>query len=288
MTFNMWFGGTAGGQPLEQSAEVIRAAHADIVGIQEGSRFPAGEHVDNAHAVANMLGWHYVAQGRNRGIMSRFPIVDQTAKLWGARIEVPGYANVWAFNTHFAHAPYQPFQLLGIPYADAPFLNTAEEAIAAAAEARAKHATDMLAEINAVSSSTVSSSAVSGSATVFVTGDFNEPSPLDWTTQAVAAGRCPMVVDWPTANAFYADGFVDTYRHAHPDPVASPGWTWTSITPPDDPTDHPDRIDFVMVRAAEAEIIRTEIVGESDRYADIVVSPYPSDHRAVVSTVRLR
>jgi hypothetical protein len=30
-----------------------------------------------------------------------------------------------------------------------------------------------------------------------------------------------------------------------------------------------------------------EIVGESPEFADIVVQPYPSDHRAVVATVEL-
>lgn len=277
MTFNMWFGGTAGGQPLEQSAEVIRAARADVVGLQEGSRFPAGEHPDNAERMAHLLGWHYLAQGRNRGIMSRFPVLDQTPKKWGARIDTPGGANVWLFNTHFAHAPYQPFQLIGIPYADAPFLNNAAEAVASASQARAEHAAAMLAEINAVPAD----------ATVFVTGDFNEPSSLDWTNPAADAGRCPLAVEWPTPTAFYAEGFVDTYRHIHPDPVMSPGCTWTPTTAPDDPNDHHDRIDFVMVRGADVEISGSEIVGENASLSDIVVSPYPSDHRAVVSTVRL-
>jgi exodeoxyribonuclease III len=35
MSFNLWHGGQAGGQPLKQSAAVIEAAGADIVGLQE-------------------------------------------------------------------------------------------------------------------------------------------------------------------------------------------------------------------------------------------------------------
>ncbi len=35
MTFNLWEGGDAGKQPLSQTLEVIRAAKADVVGLQE-------------------------------------------------------------------------------------------------------------------------------------------------------------------------------------------------------------------------------------------------------------
>ena len=277
MTFNMWFGGHSGGQQLEQSAEVVRAARADVVGIQEGSRFPAGEFPDDAAAMAELLGWHYVAQGRNRAIMSRYPIVEQTPKRWGARVGVPN-ADVWVFNTHFAHAPYQPFQLLSISYANAAFLDSAEAAVAAASDARAKHAAEMLEEIRAASAE----------ATVFVTGDFNEPSSLDWTSAAATAGLCPMAVEWPTANLFYENGFVDTFRHVHPDPVTSPGCTWTCTTAPDDPNDHHDRIDFVLCRGgAGLRIVSSEIVGENAAFSDIVVSPYPSDHRTLVSEIHM-
>src|SRR5688500_1090149 len=43
MTFNLWHGGEAGGQPLSQSVEVIKAAGADVVGVQEtGGQAPRG------------------------------------------------------------------------------------------------------------------------------------------------------------------------------------------------------------------------------------------------------
>ena len=35
MTFNIWVGGSAGKQPIEQTTEVIRKSRADIVGMQE-------------------------------------------------------------------------------------------------------------------------------------------------------------------------------------------------------------------------------------------------------------
>jgi exodeoxyribonuclease-3 len=79
---------------------------------------------------------------------------------------------------------------------------------------------------------------------------------------------------------------VDAYRIIHPDPVKSPGLTWTPITSTDDPKDRHDRIDLVFMGGVEhpgAAVKAVEIIGEAPESADVVVSPYPSDHRAVVA-----
>jgi endonuclease/exonuclease/phosphatase (EEP) superfamily protein YafD len=49
--------------------------------------------------------------------------------------------------------------------------------------------------------------------------------------------------------------------------------------------DRHDRIDFVFVRGATVKTV--EVVGESKDRADVVVSPYPSDHRAMVAEVEV-
>ena len=185
---------------------------------------------------------------------------------------------MWLFNTHFAHAPYQPYQLLRIPYEDAPFIKSADEAVSEANKARAKQVRSMLAEVDSVRDQQTA---------IVITGDFNEPSPLDWTDAVCQAGRCPVAVKWPTAAAIMQAGFVDAYREVHPDPLKAPGYTWTPTTAVDDPNDHHDRIDFVLVSGRGVRMTKTEMVGERSDQADIVVAPYPSDHRGVVATVAL-
>ena len=44
------------------------------------------------------------------------------------------------------------------------------------------------------------------------------------------------------------------------------------------------RIDYVYFKGKGVEVNDAKIVGEDKEHADIVVSPYPSDHRAVVAT----
>ena len=82
-------------------------------------------------------------------------------------------------------------------------------------------------------------------------------------------------------------GFVDAYRAVHPDEIKHPGYTWTPTTKADDPNDHHDRIDFVYVKGKGVSMEDAALVGESSEHANIVVTPYPSDHRAVVATFTL-
>lgn len=279
LSFNIWVGGQGGRMPLERSAEVIRASGADIVGIQEANGEKIGPVApDLSRALARMLGWEHTVQGGSKTILSRYPIVGMTPNRHGAQIRLPGGLSIFFFNVHLYHAPYQPYQLLGIEYNDAPFLETAAELIAAAAAARGTELAATLAEIAPL---------VSAGLRVVLTGDFNEPSHLDWTPRAVAAGVVPMAVDYPASRAAAAIGLVDAYRAAYPDEAAHPGRTWTPITREDDPADRHDRIDFVYV-SPNLSVLSCEVVGEAPSHADIVVAPYPSDHRAVVAEVRLR
>ena len=54
-----------------------------------------------------------------------------------------------------------------------------------------------------------------------------------------------------------------------------------------DPRTHHDRIDFVYFMGMGLEVKEVMIVGENEENADIVVTPYPSDHRAVVASFRI-
>ena len=118
-------------------------------------------------------------------------------------------------------------------------------------------------------------------------GDFNEPSHLDWTERAASAARHPIKVEYPNSLAMIKAGFTDAYRTIYPDEMKHPGYTWSSFYKFDDPTTHHDRIDFVYFKGKGIKLNEVKIVGENQKDADIVISPYPSDHRAVVADFRL-
>jgi exodeoxyribonuclease-3 len=289
MSFNIWGGGANEKKPVDETVAAIKAAGADIIGIQE-TRLegdpctaetcpPAGDSI--AAKVAAALGFHVYDQTKvndalwANAVISRYPIGKATPNDLGVDIDVNG-RKVLIFNIHLDDAPYQPYQLLNIEYGPFPYLKTAEEAVVSATATRGP-ALKLLFE----------DMAAAGEAdAAFVTGDFNEPSHRDWTEATVKAGLHPLPVPFPTVKAVEEKGFVDTFRAVFPDAAAKPGFTWTPTSDPKAADDHHDRIDFVLARGATLEVLSAGVVGEKTPEADIVVTPWPSDHRAVVAKVR--
>ena len=285
MSFNIWGGGLNEGESIAATAAALRAADADVIGLQEtrgeadvcsgNDCSPRGEAV--SAALARALGYYHYEQSRANdalwanAILSRYPITASSPEALGVRIDVAGHSVV-LFNIHATDYPYQPYQLLRIPYDKAPFLETAEEAVAAAREARAGALALLRQEL----------AFARDAALVIVTGDFNEPSGRDWTARAAAAGRHPLPVPWPFTASLESLGFLDGYRTARPDEMSAPGFTWSPRAAHDNPMDHADRIDYVFLRGDTVRIRAAEVMGEATEHADIVVSPWPSDHRAVI------
>ena len=289
MSYNVWAAGSNEGKSVDETVAAIEAAGADIVGIQEtrlegkpctaNNCPPRGKSV--APALAEALGYEYYDQVADNdalwanAILSRYPIGAATPNDTGVEIDVDGRP-VYVFNVHLDDSPYQPYQLLDINYGGAPFIDTEQQAIRSAERTRG-HAIKLLFEDM--------EQAEDADAT-FVTGDFNEPSGHDWTAAAAAEGGYqPIPVNWPTTRAIEDRGFVDTYREIWPDPVAKSAFTWTPTGNPESRFDHHDRIDFVLARADGLEVTDAAIVGERGPQTDLVVDPWPSDHRASLAVV---
>src|SRR5699024_2310297 len=109
--------------------------------------------------------------------------------------------------------PYEPYEIRD------GFITTEVQAIARAQTTRGAA---IMGTLNAMSS------ALNSGLPVFLTGDFNEPSHLDWTAEAAAAGlHFGMKVDWPASRSVVDRGMVDAFRELRPDEVADRGETWT-------------------------------------------------------------
>ncbi len=289
MSFNTWGSGTNAGKDISETVAVIRAANPDIIGLQEirpesedctAEHCPAGP-ASVAPQLAEALGYHLLEQLTDNdllwanAILSRYPIKQATPGLLGARISV-GEREILLFNIHTTDYPYGPFQLLKIPYGAAPYLETAEQAVASAHAARDGGMALLQADL----------AAAGPAAATFITGDFNEPSFRDWTAAAAAAGVHPLEVVWPFTRTLEDLGFIDVFRSAHPDPLLKPGFTWSPNITPETIDDHKDRIDFIFARGEQLKIDSAAIVGEPGPYSDVQVQPYPSDHRAVIAVIR--
>jgi endonuclease/exonuclease/phosphatase family metal-dependent hydrolase len=266
MTFNIWMGG---GTSLVETAKVIHESRADIVGIQESTSDGIHNRVID---MADSLGLYSYWNGGSATILSRYAIVDTSDTGYGIKIQLDKKRFVWMFNVHLFHCPYEPYQLSGIEYCGAPMLATPEDAEASAWKTRGEDVLKIIGDIK---------TAQKEGFPVFLTGDFNEPSCLDWTERAVKAGLCPYAVAWPATKAFTEQANMqDSYRTIYPDEVTKPGYTWT---PRPAQNEILDRIDFVFFWG-NVKPVKSEITGENSPLSDVRFDNYPSDHRSVVST----
>lgn len=284
---NVGFGDARfGGSRIDEIAQVIQAAKADIVGVQE----------DCSHdklLLALGEGWY-----RQGSIYSRFALSDATVKPWLTKVRVVlgESQSVTIVNCHWLPPVngYGPDVVQAALRKGGPIDPvTLEEHVLSRCSVpngpRGYNSTlDVLKPL------------VEAGETVFLTGDFNEPSHLDWTAADAEKGTdrwvsnptaIPMrfAIAWPGSRALEKLGMIDSYRSIHPDEVAKRGNTWTPPYAPGTPGRRPyhdqclDRIDRVYHFGPLCLPVDAVVVGESATEADIVPEcQWPSDHRAVV------
>jgi endonuclease/exonuclease/phosphatase family metal-dependent hydrolase len=262
MVFNIEDGGV--GVDFGKVVEAIRRADPDVVALQEA--------MGNTARIAEALGWAFASHRTQ--ILSRHPLFDPAAGEPGpAFVEVRPGRVVALSSVHLPAEPYGP---------DAARQGGSErDLIALERRIRLPRLERSLAALPPL---------VEAGIPVFLAGDFNAPSHLDWT--AATVGLRPHLrtrVGWPVSRAIEAAGFRDAWREIHVDPVTHPGLTWWADRPPtggyEPGADTPDdRIDAIYA-AGPSTTTDCRIVGEIGR-ADVAIGvvPWPSDHRAVVAT----
>lgn len=272
MSFNLWAGDAINkvgkDKVIEFLTSVIETSGADVIGIQESR----DEIVTQA---AVELGYHVnIKAGKSTSLLSKYPILDVDADRDYYLIEVePGKA-VAIGNVHLSSSPYGPYSIMDGKTVEAVM-----------ADENQKHMVEMRNTF-----SKLPKLAEQGMP-VFLTGDFNVPSHLDWT-EANKDRYFNTVMEWPVSKRLEQLGMIDSYRVMHPDPVAAPGITWAvEGTEWRKPKEVYDRIDYVYA-GGPATTLESRLVGEKEvevdggpiSYADIQMDAYLSDHRAVVST----
>jgi hypothetical protein len=294
MSFNVWHSDAKTTPELTKLGNAMVASGATIIGLQEleSSRLAA---LVTQLSTATGKTWYSSSMSTgDEQLLSTYPILQQAAavtqpntnlpSVWGAQFEITPGHNAWIFNGHLTPNPYQPYFLR-----DGTLAQNEAAVIASANAARGADVTSMLGGING-------SGAITENVPIFITGDFNEPSHLDWTQ--AAANATPRTFDlkvaWPASSAIVQAGYQDSYRAIHPDPIAKPAYTWTpgvpsadsNVTPPTIAANEVhDRIDFVYYRGANVTPTgaRNLSYPDGDPSTDVNVPGYNSDHRGVVS-----
>jgi endonuclease/exonuclease/phosphatase family metal-dependent hydrolase len=239
---------------------VIRDLDADVVGVLESyNRLPE---------IADKTGYPYYSVGLQ--LLSKFPIHEPSgADGLYALIEVqPGYA-VAFFNTHLDYVRYGPELLLGgMPI---------DEVLTSEDEVRT----------NSIRvQSPAMQELVAAGYPVFLTGDFNQPSSLDYAEETVGTRKgISEPVPWTVSEALFKIGMRDSFREIHTDPVENAGITHNN--PSFRSGGSGDRIDYVYA-GGPVTTLDSKLVGEAGGpNVELEYEPWTSDHRAVLSTFEL-
>lgn len=254
LSFNIW---VQGGLSLSNCIEVIRTSGADIVGLQECNQ-------STAQVIATNLGF-YVLPAADCPIVSRYPILASplnTTRGVGAIIQLSPGQRIHFYNCHLVPFPYGPYDLKNGQ--SVGYVTNQENSV------RMASLNQLLGAMQPF---------LDSFEPCFLVGDFNAPSHLDYAN-----------VPWPTSLAPFNAGLRDSYRTLHATnrtfPTAfaynEPGITWTPKTS-QEPDGVFDRIDFVYYSFADG-VAPTASIELDERNS---INPWPSDHRAVLSTFTL-
>ncbi|WP_432479585.1 endonuclease/exonuclease/phosphatase family protein [Nocardioides sp. GXQ0305] len=251
LTYNIEYSGD------RSTDAVIEDVDADVVGVLES--------YDRLPEIAEKTGYAYYNLGLQ--LLSKYPIHEPSgAEGLYALIEVqPGHV-VAMFNTHLDYVRYGPrLYREGMPLADV---------LASEDEVRTRSI-----EVLTPSMKTL----LDEGYPVFLTGDLDQPSSLDYTEETVGMRKgVTEAIPWPVSETLLDIGLRDTFREVHPDPVENPGLTHGN--PDFTEGGFGDRIDFLYA-GGPSVTQSSELVGEvGGPDVDREYEPWTSDHRAVLST----
>lgn len=146
---------------------------------------------------------------------------------------------------------------------------------------------------------------------IIIGGDFNEASHLDWNEQTKDLwDHHGTVIKWECSTALAENGYKDSYRVVHPNPITHPGFSFPADNEgaplkslawgPD--ADERCRLDFIyylpnkklqvknaIIVGPDRSIVRNERVKETTD--DKFITPlnvWPTDHKAMLTTFKLK
>ncbi|EGX88271.1 exonuclease III [Cordyceps militaris CM01] len=274
LSFNIWVGGQPVRNHHEKQIRCLARANLDVVALQESG----GGH---AIRLARALGWHSW-QGPDVAVITRYPIVavleaPDRAGAVRIRLDGTGCSDVVVWNCHLGYDPYGPY--------DFCFDHMSVDEVM-----KREAQSGRTPQITAIMEAMKDSIAEADSIPVFLTGDFNAPSHLDWI-DATKHRHCGTgYTEWPTSKLPTEAGLVDAYRAVHPDPVTKPGITWSPIYLDNNGRKEPmDRIDFVYHKGRKLTVqdARALVVGNPMPQPDHEDNEWPSDHKAVLAVYEI-
>lgn len=262
MNFNIFHGGNETGKEVgvERIVEVIKNSGADVVSMQE--TYGSGARI------ADKLGYYFYLRSTNISIMSRYPIEET----------LNGYKSFYNGGAHIRLSKDQKIAFfanwLNFPtdYWGDLEKNQQLNADTLVKQMDKGNTGDLRNILEIIKPYTDQSEQVP----VIFCGDFNTGSHLDWieTTKHLNGG---LVVPFPSGLLLMKNGFKDSFREIHPDPLKVRGITWSPMSD----QAFKDRIDYIYYKGSKIKAVASATIDQHP-------VKYPSDHAALLTTFKIQ
>lgn len=315
LQLNVWLEGTAVENGFEHIVQIILQTNADLITLSEVENYNNIDFIKRLTDTLTSTGQKYYGQkSYDTGLISKFPITKQQVispwlndqgSITKATIMI-GDNRVALYSIHLDYMHYGAYLPRG--YDGFTWKKLPSRVADPKKVIQFNDSSKRIREIEVLI--TDATEEFKKGSFVFMGGDFNEPSHLDWVESTKDMfDHNGLVIPWNCTLKLSNAGFTDAYREKYPDPLKHPGFTYPSDNQkaavskltwaPD--ADERDRIDYIFyskktsLKLKEVYIVgpNTSIV-RSQRIKELTPDPFilplkgwPSDHKAVLAIFTL-
>lgn len=315
LQFNIWQEGTIVPDGFDAIIDEVIRTDADLIALSEVRNYDNKSLAERLVTALEKRGHTYYSErSEDSGILSRYPILSQTAVFpvkndQGSITKAVLKIESAEIAFYSAHLDYRHCSI----YLPRGYDSSTWKKLDTIVTDSLTIATDNLASMRDEAVSAFIADAMvekSQGRLVILGGDLNEASFLDWTaTTKDLYDHNGVVMPWHNTLELDKAGFIDAYRKLFPDPVSHPGFTFPADTPlvpleklawaPD--ADDRDRIDYIFYWPSEnLELIDVKIIGpkgsivrnkrQLETSDDPIETPegiWPTDHKNVMAVFKL-
>lgn len=318
LQLNIWQEGTSVPGGYESMVDEIAFADADFVMLSEVRNYNDTRFCDRIVESLKAKGkTYYSFKSKDSGLLSKYPISDSVTifpeqddhgSMYKLVATLPEGQKVSVYTTHLDYtncAYYRVRGYDGSTWAELPEPDTDLASIMADNVASQRDDAIRLFIADAAKDAEAGN-------LIFLAGDFNEPSHMDWTEATKdSADHHGLVVPWTVTTLLDEAGYADSYRVKYPNPVTHPGYTYPADCPGAQmkqllwapKADERERIDFIFYRpdkrlklkdiaifGPQGSVRRGERMVESSQDPFLLPSTdnWPTDHKGVLATFRVK
>lgn len=263
LSMNLWVGGSQVNDYHRKQIRVLTDLNVDVVAFSETAQ-TAGQRL------AKALGW-YVHYSGDTAVVSRYPLtaLNGTGFSTVASVAFDKGSEIIIHSVHLGYDPYGPYDFCQSNMTQEQVFKREEES------GRTPQIKDIITNMKPHLDN-------KAKVPVFLAGDFNAPSHLDWT-DATKNTHCGVgYTPWPTSKIPTDAGLIDSFRQLYPDALKYPANTWSPIHPaPEEPQ---DRLDFIYYAGGVKPVASEPIVfGKPNVAPNTADNEWPTDHAAFIT-----